>query len=715
MKRRTFIRSGLSATGGLLLSFHMPVWGRQKPWETESDAQELNAWLAIEPDDSIIIRVAQSEMGQGVMTSLPMIVAEELEVDWRNVRAEYASANRSLREGGIYKTMSTGGSRAVRRSREYLQQAGAQARHKLLGAAAAIWKVPVTECRADYGRIYHDPTGKSINYGAIAGLASTVRVNEAVAIKKPESFGLLGLPKKKLDAPVKVNGSAVYGMDVRLPGMLYASVVHCPVLGGTLRNMKFNAIREMPGVKAAVRMKSSAAVIADYYWQARKAVERLPVEWEIGEDGKSFSENWKTEFISLLGKGGGVLVREAGEPERAMMEANKTIESHYTVPYLSHACLEPMNCTVHIQEGRIDVWAGVQNPDAALKRVAEATGLNTDQVYIHNCYLGGGFGRRSRLDFIDEAIEIAKQAGGRPVQMIWSREEDQRQGGYRPMSALSFKAGYDLDDNVVAFENHSVTPSILQQLSPEAVKGGVDRSSVEGLGDMPYQIANQEIRHTIKNTHLTTWFWRSVGNSQNAFAMECFVDEMAAASASKDPLQFRREYLSEHKHLLDVLEVLAQKSNWGRRMPRGSAQGMAIHESFGTVCAQVAEVSILDGRVKVDRVICVVDCGNLVNRLGAEEQVESGILFGLSAALYGKLTVENGRINEVNYDTYPVVRMADAPVIETHFALSGGDKWGGMGEPATPPIAPAVCNAVYKITGKRIRSLPLSDYHLTIA
>lgn len=711
INRRDFIVSSLTASGGMLLSFHLPALAKNMPYESRQVKAELNAWLAIEPDDTITIRVAQSEMGQGVFTSLPMIVGEELEVDWRKVRAEYADANRSLKENKVYGRMSTGGSRAIRHSREYLQQAGAQAREKLIGAAAKVWGVDSSECRADYGSIYHDKSNQSINYGSIAGVAAHMSVGE-VKIKTPEQFGLLGLPTKRLDVHSKVNGSAVFGIDVRVPGMVYASVVHCPVIGGRVRNMKFNAIREMPGVIKAVRMESAVAVIAPTYWQAKNAVEKLPVEWETGDKEKSFSEDWKSEYISAL-SGEGSTVFEEGETVKSMEAAEKTIESHYTVPYLAHACLEPMNCTVQIQDNKVDVWVGVQNPDSALDLVSKLTNIKPENVYIHNCFLGGGFGRRSNLDFVTEAVLIAKQAGGKPVQMIWSREEDQRQGRYRPMAAMSFKAGLDLGNNVVVYTNHSVTHSILEGLNPKAVADGIDRSSVEGLGDMPYQIANKKITHTIKNTHLTTWFWRSVGNSQNAFAMECFVDEMAAATG-KDPLQFRREYLQGHPELLDVLDVLARKSGWGKRMPKGSAQGLAIHESFGTICGQVADVVIDNsGKVKVKKVVTVVDCGNLVNPLTAEEQVESGIVFGLTAAMYGKLTVENGRINEDNFDTYQMIRMDKMPVMETHFALSGGDKWGGMGEPATPPIAPAVCNAVFKITGKRIRSLPLSDYSLT--
>lgn len=708
--RRQFIKSGATAAGGMMLSFHIPAVGKAvpyKPWETETP--EINAWLVIDPDDTITIRVAQSEMGEGVFTSMPMIVAEELEADWRNVRAEYASVNRSIREDRVYQRMATGGSGAVRRSREYLQQAGAEAREKLIKAAAEKWRVDPTECYADYGRVYHKASDRSINYGAIAADASKLSVSN-VKIKTPEDFNLLGVSKNRLDVPAKVDGSAQFGMDVRVPGMVYAAVVHCPVLGGTVRGFRFNAIRNKPGVLKAVKLENGVAVVAETWWQAKTASEELPIEWNIGEAGRASSEQFKNEFMNAL-KDDGVVVASDGDAEITMDKADNAIESDYVVPYLAHACMEPLNCTAQIQEDRVDVWTGTQNPESALAAAADVSGVAPEKVYVHNCFLGGGFGRRSNPDYIREAVTIAKDVG-KPVQMIWSREEDMRQGRYRPMAAMRFKAGFDLDKNLIAYTNHSVAHSILSELRPDSVADGVDRTSVEGLQNMPYKVANKQITHTIKNTHMTTWFWRSVGSSQNAFALECFVDEMAAA-AEKDPLQFRRELLSDHPEMLNVLDKLATKSNWGRSMPKGSAQGLAIHESFGSIVGQVAEVTVTtDGDLKVDRVISVVDCGNLVNPQTAKMQIESGIIYGLTAALYGKLTVEEGRIQETNFDTYQMVGMDETPVMETHFALAGGDKWGGLGEPGLPPTAPAVCNALYRVTGRRIRSLPVKAYVL---
>jgi isoquinoline 1-oxidoreductase beta subunit len=724
--RRDFLAVSATVSGGLMLGFHLPAKTAEglsagsassagaMPADFVGDhmagnGAEINAWLVINHDDSIVIRVAQAEMGQGVYTALPMILAEELEVDWRRVSAEYASARRNVLEGDVYQRMATGGSQAVSHSRVYLQQAGAEARERLIKAAAEQWHVDPSTCVADYGRVHHRSTGQSINYGAIAGAAAQVSVAN-VSIKQPAQFGLLGVPKRRLDVPAKVDGSAVFGIDVRLPGMLYAAVTHCPVLGGSLRGYRFNSVREMPGVVQAVRLDAAVAIVASTWWQASKAVEALPVDWEIGDAGKSSSELMRKEFIAALDLPG-ASVKKVGNAMQAMQDSQTSIESDYILPYLSHSCLEPLNCTVWIQPERVDVWGGFQDPEAVLRLAASLTRRELAQVHVHNCHLGGSFGRRSHTDYVAEAVQIALQASA-PVQMIWRREEDSRQGRYRPMAAIRFKAGFNMARELIAYTNHSVSPSILQEAHPDAVKAGVDPTSVVGLLNMPYAVAHQQITHTIKNTHLTSWYWRSVGASQNVFAMECFTDEMAAA-AGQDPLTFRRALLRGQSAKLKVLAQLAQVTDWGKRMPDGSAQGMALYESAGTIVGMVAEVYLSDqGELAVQRIISVVDCGNLVNPLTAEEQIESSVLFGLTATLYGNLTVENGRILEDNFDTQAIIRMNETPVIETHWALSGGDHWGGLGEPATPCVAPAVCNALYQLTARRMRSLPLKDYYL---
>ncbi|MEO2177846.1 MAG: molybdopterin cofactor-binding domain-containing protein [bacterium] len=699
--------TGLTVAGGMMISFHVPAKARPfKPYA--SKGAELNAWLIIESDNTITIRVAQAEMGQGVFTSLPMIIADELEADWRTVRVEYADANRSLAEGRVYKRMLTGSSAAVRSSMPYLQQAGAQAREKMIKAAAEKWQVEPGECYADYGSIYHKPSRQKVTYGEIAGAAALVSVAN-VKIKTSESFSLIGVDTPRVDTPAKVNGSAVFGMDIRIEGMVYAAVVHCPVLGGTVRSFRYNAIRNMPGVLQAVRMKSGIAVVAKSFWQAKTAAEKLVVQWDIGPEGKTYSETFRREYSAALNEAG-TIVEEEGEVVAEMEAADKRIESDYLVPYLAHACMEPLNCTVSVKPDRVDVWAGLQDPESALKAAAEESGVAAENVYVHNCFLGGGFGRRANDDFVREAVQIAREVDS-PVQMIWSREDDIRQGQYRPMASMRFKAGFDLNRNVVAYTNHSVAHSILKDIGAP-LENGIDKASLEGLANIPYALGPKKITHTIRNTHMSSWWWRSVGNSQNVFARECFVDEMAA-KANMDPYAFRKKYLSHRPDLIAVLQEVADKSQWGRGVPGGHAQGIAIHQSFGTTVAQVAEVSVTDdGKVKVHRVVSVVDCGNLVNPLTAEMQIESAIIFGLSAALFGKITIEKGRVLEDNFDTYRVLSLSETPVIETHWLLSGGENWGGLGEPGLPCVAPAVINAIYGITRRRIRSLPVSDYFL---
>ena len=713
LSRRRFLSAAATATGGLALAFHLPAASRARPYEaTPIGDGEINAWLLIEPDDTVIIRVAQSEMGQGVFTSMPMIVAEELEADWSRIRAEFADVNRHIRENQVYQRMSTGGSGAVRRSREYLQQAGAEARERLIRAAAVRWDVAPESCRASNGQVHHDGSGRALAYGVLAAGAAAVSLDGvAITLKTHEQFKLLGTSPKRLDTPPKVDGSAIFGSDVRLPGMVYAAVKHCPVIGGVLKSHDASVLASRRGVLQAVALTDAVAVVADSYWRARQAVDALPVTWDYGAGAGASSARWDQEFIEALG-GEGAVAETLGDAAGALKTAATMVEGDYLAPYLAHSCMEPLNCTAHVQADRVDVWVGSQNPESVLAAAVEVSGLKPEQCYVHSCYLGGGFGRRSQSDYVREAVLIAK-AVGKPVQMLWSREDDTRQGRYRPMSAFRFRAGLDADGTPTAFHNHSVTHSILGALRPESVANGVDPSSVEGLTPLIYGIPNRRIEHTIRNTHLTTWFWRAVGASQNGWAIESFIDEMAVA-AEADPIAFRRALLKAHPSFIQVLDKLVDVSGWGRTLPAGSAQGVAMFESFGSVVAQVAEVTLSrSGQLKVDRVVTVVDCGHVVHPLTIEMQVESSIVYGLTAALYGKLTVEDGRVREGNFDTYRMLSLADTPVMETHLSLSRGESWGGIGEPALPPTASAVCNAIYRVTGKRIRALPIMAHDLS--
>src|SRR5499427_4320370 len=719
ISRRQFLISTTAVGGSFILGFCIPLRGAQaadiaaKPWTPPVEGgQEVNAWLIIGSDDTVTIRVAQSEMGQGVFTAMPMIVAEELECDWTKVRAEYASANRSLRQNRVYQRMGTGGSRAVRGSREYLQQAGASARARLIAAAAQQWGVSANECKAENSVVVHTASGRKVNYGAVAAAAASVKLDAEPAIKTPEQYTLLGKPQQRLDVPLKVNGTATYGIDVRLPDMLYASIMTCPVFGGTLKSHNFDAIKNMPGVKAAVEIPHGIAVVADSFWRAKTALEVMPIEWDLGEYANTSSADFQKMFRAGLDKEG-VVANEKGDALAALKSTAKVVEADYEVTYLAHATMEPMNCTAQVTPERVDVWLGTQNPEGSLAAAAEVTGAAPDNVYVHTCFLGGGFGRRSYGDDVRQAVTIAKAMAGKPVKMIWTREEDMRHDFYRPMAAFRFRAGLDANGVPTAFVNKSVTHSILSRFRPDAVKNGIDTSSVEGLANTPYAFGQYRIEHLIQNTQVPVGFWRSVGGSQNAFAIESFMDELAHA-AGKDPVEFRRALLKGHADWLLVLDTLAEKANWGKPMPQGSAQGFSIFESYGSIVGQVAEVSLSKrGEVRVDRVVCAIDCGHAVNPLTIEEQLESGTVYGLTALLYGQITIEKGRVAESNFDNYQMLRINGMPEVETYLALSGGDKWGGVGEPSVPTLAPAVCNAIFKITGKRIRSLPLSNHDLS--
>ena len=635
-----------------------------------------------------------------------------MECDWAKVRAEYASANRSLRENRVYQRMATGGSGAVRRSREYLQQAGASARARLIAAAAQQWGVPASECRAENGTVIHSASGRQGQlWGDRRGGGRSVKLDAEPAIKTPDQFTLLGKSLNRLDVPLKVNGTAIYGIDVRLPDMLYASVMTCPVFGGKLKRYDFDAIKSMPGVRTAVEVPNGIAVVADSFWRAKTALEVMPIEWDFGAHANANSEAfWKT-FREALDKPGAV-AKEKGDALAAIKAAGKVVEADYAAPYLAHATMEPMNCTAQVTPQRVDVWVSTQNPEAALAAAAETAGMAPENAYVHTCFLGGGFGRRFYNDDVRQAVTVAKALGGRPVKLIWTREEDMRHDFYRPMAALRFRASLDANGMPIAWFNRSVTHSILSGIRPDDVKGGIDRTSVEGLANMPYGFAQYRIEHLIQNTHVPVAFWRSVGASQNAFAVECFLDEVAHAGG-KDPVELRRLLLKEHPDWLHVLNTAAQKANWGKAMPAGTAQGIAIAESYGSIVAEVAEVSVSKrGEVRVERVVCAVDCGHVVNPLTVAEQMESSVVYGLTAALYGQITIKNGRVVEGNFDDYQMLRLDAMPEVETHLALSGGNKWGGIGEPGVPPVAPAVCNAIFKITGKRVRSLPLSNHDL---
>jgi len=714
--RRAFVRATLSAAGGLAVAAFAPEFAGAMHISAEpsgSDAgmePEINAFLVVDPDNSITLRVAKSEMGQGVMTSLAMILAEELECDFSKVKVEYASAHRNLVDNNVYQSMGTGGSSSVRRSRVFLQQAGASARERLIAGAAARWGVEPSACVARGAVVRHEASGRAASYGELAADAAKITLPAEPAIKTPEHFELIGFPLKRIDTPLKVTGQARFGIDARAPGMAYAAVANCPVFGGSLKSYDFSAVSGRRGVIAAVPVTNGVAVVADNFWRAKEALAAMPVEWDFGPAASADSEQFRAEYRAALdgplADGGG-----HGDVAAAFASPGKRIEALYEVPYLAHATMEPLNATAHWRPDRIDVWMGTQSPESAIALAAKAGGVDPKAVFVHNAYLGGGFGRRAVNDELTQAVEVSK-AVGRPVKLIWTREEDIRADRYRPQAALRMRAALKDDGAPAGLEFTTAVGSITRSFGWGKVENGVERQAVEGLANCPYRADALKVLVNLKNTHVPVMFWRSVGSSQNAFAVESFVDELAFA-AKRDPLEYRRALLQGRPDFLAVLDALADKGDWGKPLPKGVGRGLAIHEAFGTIVGEIAEVAVKDGgAVKVERVVACVDCGHLVNPLTAAMQIESAVLYGLTAALFGEITIRKGRVEQGNFDSYPIALMADAPVIETHFVLSGGEKWGGLGEPGTPPIAPAVANAIFAVTGKRIRSLPLKNASL---
>jgi len=614
-----------------------------------------------------------------------------------------------MRENMVYKGMMTGGSSAVRASRPYLQQAGASARARLIQAAAAHWNVPAAECEAASSKVTHKPSGRSLNYGALAGDAAKVTLPKEPEIKTPDQFTLIGKSQARLDTKVKVTGEAIFGIDVRLPDMVYAAVVMCPVPGGTVKSYDADAVKKFRGVQSVVPVPGGLAVVADRFWRAKQAALALPVQWNPGAGAGTSSAQFREDYRNAL-KGPLENAKAVGDAGKALGGAGKVVEALYEVPYVAHATMEPLNCTVHLQPDRLDIWMGTQAPEITTGLAAKTLGMKPDQIYVHNCYLGGGFGRRAVNDELLQALAVAKTVS-KPVKLVWTREEDMRHDRYRPQAAIALKGALDKDGMPTVIQAQTAVGSIMKSLKgilDFPMPPGVEPMAVEGLVNLPYAVPNLKVEAVLKDTHVPTMFWRSVGSSQNAFAIESFIDELAH-EAGQDPYQFRRKMLAGKADFLHVLDTLAEKSNWSEKLPPGKGRGMAIHESFGTIVGECVEVAVSDkGKVRCERVVVAVDCGHVVNPRNVEMQIESGVIYGLTAALYDEITVKDGAIEQGNFDSYQMVRLADAPRIETYLALSGGTKWGGIGEPGTPPIAPALCNAIFAATGKRVRELPIS-------
>ena len=708
--RRSFIFHVAAAGGGLWLGFHLPS-GRVPGRAVAAQAPEVNAWIVIQPDDAVIIRVARSEMGQGSFTALPMLVAEELECDWSKVKAEYASVAEHLRRNRVYVSFATGGSRSIRSSHEFLRQAGASAREMLIAAAAQKWGVPASECRAANSVITHQPTGRTVTFGAVADAASRLAPPQSVTLKPPEQWKLIGKPVKRFDTMDKVMGKPVFGADVRLPNMLYAAIRQCPVFGGTLKSYDETAIKGQKGVRQVVPLSNAVAVVAESWWQAKQALEAMPVTWDEGPNGKVTSASIMAFLRTGLTATDAAVARNDGDARAALARANKVVEAEYFAPFLSHATMEPMNCTAHVTADRLEVWAPTQNAEAALAAAAESAGMPASKVEVHVTFLGGGFGRRgTSQDFTRQAVMIAK-AVGQPVKLLWSREEDIQHDFYRPVSLAKFTAGLDASGTPIAWQNRVSGHSILATLFPDRAPQGADLHFLEGLHDMPYGIPNVLVDYAMRNTHVPVGFWRAVNNTQNGFFRECFLDEVAHA-AGQDPYQFRRRLLGGKPKELNVLDTAAQKAGWGQPLPPRVFRGIANLSSYGSYCAQVADVSVSEkGEVRVHRVVCAIDPGYVVNPDTVQAQVEGSVAYALTATLYGEITIKDGRVEQSNFGDYEMLRIDQMPKVEVYPVPTGGF-WGGVGEPPGAPLAPAVCNAIFAATGKRIRSLPLKNHDL---
>lgn len=703
LSRRRFLELTGAAAGGLVLGCHLPLGGRAAWAATPSGAGVVNAWLKIGADNTVTILVAHSEMGQGTLTSLPMLIAEELEVDWRKVRSEMAPAD-AVYANRMFGSQATGGSTSIRESFEPLRRVGAEAREMLRQAAAARWSVPVGECAARDGQIMHQGSGSALDYGALADAASKESPPAQIALKDPKDWSILGKPTPRLDTPLKINGSAVYGIDVKLPGMLIGTVMASPVFGGKLKLVDEKPALAIQGVHSVVKLDHAVIVLANGYWPAHKAALALKPEWDAGPLATISSNGMLEDFTSSLNEAG-ALAHATGDASAALIGAARKIEATYHVPYLAHATMEPMNATVRLDGDSAEVWAPTQAQGWTQGAVAHMLQIKPEQVRVNTTFLGGGFGRRSELDFVLYAAQAAK-ASGRPVKLIWSREEDMQHDFYRPAALARMTAGLDASGKPVAFEAKLVLQSILSRVFPNSVRGGVDRSAVEGIADMDYGFPNARVEYVMKQKGAPVGFWRSVGHSHNAFFLESFMDELAHA-AGHDPVEFRSTLLAEKPRHRAVLDKAASAAGWGSPAAPGHFRGVAVHESFGSIAAQVAEISIEQGKMlRVHKVTCAIDCGTAINPSTLAAQIESAIVYGLTAALYGEITLANGRVAQANFDTYEMLKLAQMPAVDVHIIESGA-RIGGLGEPGTPPIAPAVANAIFAATGRRIRELPL--------
>jgi isoquinoline 1-oxidoreductase beta subunit len=706
IERRDFLKVSVAASGGLLIGFHFPgVSALASAQPSSANSFMPNAFVRIGSDERITVIVNHSEMGQGVYTSLPMLLADELDADWSKVGYEPAPVDPKYNHPAFGMQI-TGGSSSVWSGLDQFRQAGAAARAMLVGAAAQQWEVDASALRTDNGAVLNG--AKRLTYGQLAAAASKLTPPAHVQLKDPKDFKLIGKPIKRLDTSIKLNGKAEFGIDVKLPGMLNAVIARPPIFGAKMKSFDDARARSLPGVRKIVAIPAGVAVIADTFWQAKVARDALRIEWDEGSM-HDFDTGKMMQDFRERAKTPGTSVRKDGDAVAALASSAKKIEAVYEVPYLSHLMMEPLNCTVDLRADSCEVWTGSQFQTVDRANAAKIAGLPPEKVQLHTTFLGGGFGRRAnpQSDFVVEAVYVAKAVGA-PVKVIWTREDDMAGGWYRPAFLHAIQGGIDESGNAISWKSTLVGQSIMAgtPFAAMMMKGkAYDPASVEGVDDLPYSIPNVTVQSHQAEVGVPVQWLRSVGHSHTAFAVECFVDEMAAL-AGKDPYQFRRALLQKQPRYLGVLDLAAQKAGWGQPLPKGVGRGIAVHFAFGSYSAHVAEVSVDDNKVRVHRMVCAIDCGQYVNPGIIAAQTEGGAIFGASAALFQELTFENGRLQQTNFNTFPVLRMNECPEIETHI-VENNEKAGGIGEPGVPCAAPSIANAIFAATGKRIRRLPI--------
>jgi len=721
LSRRRFVVGSAAAGGGLALGLNLPFGAGSVSAQGQAANTEINAWVVVRPDDTCVVRIARAEMGQGTHTGLAQLVCEELECDWKKVAIEPISPGQNLARKRVWRDMATGGSRGIRGSQDYVRQGGAAARMMLLQAAADQWSVPVTELTVANGVITHAGSGRSTSYGKVAAAAAKLTPPDpkSIKLKSPKEWKVAGKPMLRLDTADKVNGGKMYSIDLKLPDMLHAAIKECPVFGGKVVSFDESKIAGRRGVRGAVKVgETGVAVVADSWWRAKTALDALPIVWDEGPGAKQSSATIAAHLKEGLTASDAFTDTNVGDAMGAIAGAAKKVEAVYSAQFVSHACMEPMNCTVKLTADKAEVWMPSQNAEASLAALSTASGLPLAQCEAYNHGLGGGFGRRGGTqDYVRQAVAIAKQFPGVPVKMVWSREEDQAHDFYRPIAQCKLSAGIDQGGNLVGMHIRVSGQSINAYLAPHNIKDGKDRRQLQGMWPEPddaqfgYTVPNLRIEYAMRNTHVPVGPWRGVNTNQNGIFSECFIEEVARA-AGKDSLEFRRAMLKNHPKHLAVLNAAAEKGNWGKPLPAGVHRGIAQFMGYGSYSAAVAEVSVKGREVKVHRMVLALNCGHAVNPATIAAQVEGSVAYGFDS-LQSEITIQNGRVAELNFNTYPIARLSQMPKVET-VIVPTYDFWGGVGEPTICVTAPAVLNAILAATGKPVRTLPLKHEGLTL-